>query len=421
MDSKNNPDQGYSQYNQVEIKAVAIYRDGWKSEDYVDIRTIVEEINIFEDLFSPTLTASLFILDTLNMVDRFPIIGGERILLQFKTPTQTDDISQEFVIYKVAKRAVEPRNGKFQSYGLMLCTPDRYKDANTDISKSFKGTYTDIINQVMNLIKSPKPIDSEQSAGINSFISPYWSPLKICSFAANRAIGDKFEPFFFYEDLDGYKFKSSKTVYKQDPVDKYFIQLEQSRGEFTNAESSFKSITTWEVIDGNDRLQQNSDGLFGAKVFQYNMRNKTLTLNNYDYTNMFDTDVAVKIEQYPLYDDVTDRTKTQFIFEKFDKSHLGAYYRKMMFGMLASYGLRVAIKGNSSLRVGKIIELDIPSPRITGGNPETEQVTSGRWLITSLKHIIKKDGYSTILELSKDSYAKNMASLVTTGDKRNEK
>lgn len=414
--NKPNAEVGYSQYNQVEITAVSLFRDGWKTEDYIDLRSLVQEISIFEDMFSPTITASIFILDALNVVDEMPIIGGERILLQFKTPSMEEMISQEFVIYKVTKRTVEPRQNNYQSYGLLLCTPDRYKDSNTDISRTFKGSYTDIITQVLNIIKSPKPLDAEQSAGINSFISPYWSPLKICAFAAKRAIGESFEPFFFYEDLDGYKFKSSKTIYKQEPVNKYFIGMEQSKGENTSPNNGFTAITNWEIIDGNDRLDQNADGLFGAKVFQYNMQNKTMTLNNYDYTQMFDTDVAVKIEKYPLYDDVKDRTKTQFIFERFDKSHLGAYYRKMMFGMLSAYGLRVSVRGDSTLRVGQIIELDIPSARASGADPKMEQVTSGRWLITSLKHMIRKDEYNIILELSKDSYRLNMPALASNGD-----
>lgn len=410
---------GYSQFNQIELVSVEMFRDGWKTEDYVDIRAMVDEINIYEDMFSPTISASMLVADGLNLPDKFPIIGGEHVLIRFKTPTFQDEVSQEFMVYKIGKKVADARNSKMQGYVLYLCTLDRYRDSYTDVSKSFKGTYKDIVNETLNILQSTKSLNSDPTLGNQKFISPFWSPLKICKWIAERAVGSKYEPFFFFEDLSGYNFKSAKTIYEQEPVTKIFIEMGQMPDAIDNQERNFERSTRYEVIDGNDRLQQHSDGLFGSKIYQYNATNKTLTLNEYDYTSMFDTPDAAKIEQYPLFDDVGkgNRQKRQFIMERADGSHLGAYYRKMMLGMLASYGLRIVVKGNSSLRVGSIVELDIPSKR--AGEPEVEEVTSGRWLITSLKHIIKRDQYDMVLELSKDSYKQNIASLVTTGDSRN--
>ena len=52
-----------------------------------DISKVVVEINIFEDIFSNSLTGSIIITDTNNLADNMPIIGQEYISLKVVTPS----------------------------------------------------------------------------------------------------------------------------------------------------------------------------------------------------------------------------------------------------------------------------------------------------------------------------------------------
>ena len=50
----------------------------------------MNEINIFEDMFKSSITGSIIITDTNDIVNKVPIVGQEYLTLKYKTPTLTD-------------------------------------------------------------------------------------------------------------------------------------------------------------------------------------------------------------------------------------------------------------------------------------------------------------------------------------------
>ena len=61
-----------------------------------------------------------------------------------------------------------------------------------------------------------------------------------------------------------------------------------------------------------------------------------------------------------------------------------------------------------------VIELDVPDKSVS--RYQKEQMTSGRWLIASLKHLIKREAYSTVLELVKDSHEVDIIKKANDGE-----
>ena len=51
------------------------------SEDPLDLKPFMMEINLYEDIFSPALHGSVIIRDSLNLIGRLPIIGDEILTL----------------------------------------------------------------------------------------------------------------------------------------------------------------------------------------------------------------------------------------------------------------------------------------------------------------------------------------------------
>ena len=51
-----------------------------------DIRNLVQNINIYEDIFSHTVSGDILLKDTINLVMNGPIIGQEKLLLRIQTP-----------------------------------------------------------------------------------------------------------------------------------------------------------------------------------------------------------------------------------------------------------------------------------------------------------------------------------------------
>ncbi len=50
-----------------------------------DLSSIVVEINLFEDIFSSAFTGNIIIVDTLNLIEKLPILGQEYIELKCST------------------------------------------------------------------------------------------------------------------------------------------------------------------------------------------------------------------------------------------------------------------------------------------------------------------------------------------------
>ena len=61
----------------------------------LDVKNLVQVIEIFEDINSPALTGSLTLLDIDNILENAPIIGQEYLSLVISTPT-LEDIRMDF-------------------------------------------------------------------------------------------------------------------------------------------------------------------------------------------------------------------------------------------------------------------------------------------------------------------------------------
>lgn len=70
-----------------------------------DITGQVINIQIFEDLFSPFITGSLILKESLDLINLFPFAGEEEVEIEINTPSlQNGNISAKFYIYKMTDR-----------------------------------------------------------------------------------------------------------------------------------------------------------------------------------------------------------------------------------------------------------------------------------------------------------------------------
>lgn len=415
--------EGYSSQNQFEIGGVYLYRldaDGEvpSRKQWLDIKAVIEEINIYEDILSPTISADILIIDSFNIPDKFLVVGGERVRIEYKTATLKEMEELDFVIYKVGERnraeEISKDASKVQSYWLKLCTPDKYLDANIDLSKAYKGTYEDIVKSLVKELDDGDCLMSIPTMGIQTFIAPYWSPLKCIKWCASRAIDENLSPFFFYEDMYQYNFLSLKFMYDQEPYKTLYIESKANYANIGDPEKAFNTILKWEYMASNDKLKQYSAGALGTDVYTMNMKAKTVTKSKFDYSENFDKN-DISVEYNELYDDMKAlRNKTTFVMEREDNSHLGEVYKQSLMNTMDNYRLKVMIPGDSLLRAGYIVELDIPS-LVGGAAYIPEKTTSGRWFIASLRHIIRRNKYTMVLELTKDSFAVDIAGKLTNG------
>lgn len=395
-------EQLFSRENQFDIGEALMYRlkpDGSEPNEKLDIRAMIEEHDFFEDILSPFMSGQMLISDSFNLPDSFPIVGGERISIRFKTSSFNSDVRIKYVVYKVGERIVGEDLSKAQLYWLYLCPEDKWNDSQTDVSFGITSTYDGVANRALDLLKSTKKRDFEPTLGVVSFVSPYWSPLRCCEFAASRARTDIGDPMFFWETVDQYSLKSLTSLYKQEPIKRIFIEPKGTRSILEHGDKLFDTVTSWSYQESDNRLKQNVEGAFGTDVYYLDPQNWNITRRELTSDDI----ESVKIEKYSLSDSPSkNRSKTTSIIEKSDQSDQIKAKRDAILDRIDNKRLIVELPGDSKVRAGQTILLDIPSP-VANASYAKERTSSGKWLIVSVRHITIRDRYKMNLELVKDS------------------
>lgn len=408
----NKDDTGYSQFNQFDIGGIFLYKDELiAEEDMTDIKNMVTEINIFEDaILNPSMSAILIVVDAFNLIDRIPILGGEKIRILYNTVSD-EEKQLDFVIYKIGSRQKPSDNTGAQTYSLYLCTQDRFNDAHMNISRAFQGPYETIVQQHLLELNTNKDYEHSQSVGVHDWITPFWTPLRTCRFLADEAYTGSGSPFLFFETITGYKFKSLSDLYADEPLTRLYIEPRNFKEHQEDADKSLNSVLFWETGNSLDRLRMLNVRATGSyfQLIDYNTAN--ITQHMFNYASAFDRDLVAHLEPHKIPDASQTPISLMATVTAARQPHIYDLNKNAAKCMMDAMKMTVVIPGNSRLEAGKVIELDVPTfAADTAGM--SEQVTSGKWFIASLRHTIRLDDYTCTLELVKDSISEEVVSII---------
>jgi hypothetical protein len=403
-----NPVVEYDKNSQLEVKTLTITKAANGSTP-VDITSLYENILIYEDIFQTAISARLIFADQVSLISSFPIVGGEKISIEFRTPCYTSFVKLDFIVYQVGDRDVPNSSENLQMNQLFLCTPEVWWAANNDISAGYAGPYSDIIAAMLKETGTTKTLTNEATTGINNFVAPMWNVFEAIKWCASRSNSQSLSPLFFWESTTGFFFESLKNMYDNAAYKRIYIEDRTPYGADTSSDKVFNAVYSYDFPKSNDKLKQFSKGAFGNDTFVLDITNKQITKNTKSYFNDVFTTQNIHIEGFPISDDaISLRHKTDFVLKKTDSSELSDYTKKATIALMDNVRILVSVPGDSNLRAGMTIWLEIPA-RVELSIGKDEYV-SGKWLVRSIKHNIHKQTYSQVLELTKDSFAKAVRS-----------
>ena len=79
------------QAGDVKIEEISITANGKK----YDIRNLVLETSIYEDIFSNVMTGYIVVRDSASFITQLPIAGIEQVTVKFRTPQFTNGVLQK--------------------------------------------------------------------------------------------------------------------------------------------------------------------------------------------------------------------------------------------------------------------------------------------------------------------------------------
>lgn len=416
------------------------------STQVVNLKPNLVELNIFEDIFSSTISGQLVVSDALGLVSNYRLNGTEFIEIGFnKVKDDKIKFRRVFRVYKLSDRIIDPSNNK-ESYTLLFCSEEFLLSEQYRISKSCRSQkISDIVTSILSDYlkvgaKYPKTKKCyiEETTGVYDFILPNKRIFETINWLSNYALPATKNPgadMLFYENVNGYQFWSLQTLYGQKSFDTYNYN---PKNITKDPNQKFKNAFNFEILNYFDVLGGISRGTFSNRLlsidpltreykvtsFSYNQYfgdGKSLNGNpiaNISYRNrhnlrMFDSPPP----QSPLQAGVLRMSPTNSEQKKKVEDPDGVasdiFIEKYLPNRVAQIAMsnytrvRLNIPGNSELSVGMVIEFNAydltPDYYSSAREREFDKFYSGRYLITAVRHMIKPTGYITVVELSKES------------------
>lgn len=391
----------------------------------VNVTNQILTIQIFEDLFSPFITGTLILKESLDLAANFPFVGEEILDLKLFTPTldDTEDgvIQGTFYIYKMGDR--EQFAERSNIYQLHFISVEAVVDINTKISKGFDGLIHEIVPKLLkdkgNGLATDKNINVEATDNKIKYVSNFWTPLKNIMFLADHAVAHSDPSFIFFENRKGFNFITLDSL-NNGPVKTEFEynnstqEVSPGGGSVRNLDVEFKKITEFHTPTTFDYMDKVSSGAFNSTMLFMDLTTKKYKNLRY---SIFD-DQAKRLNDYPptspkVYTTFrskmfSDNIQTEMFTDFGDVSTASILQsRTARLKQSTYFRLRIVVPGRTDYTVGqKVYIKKYKAEPINKEDKEEDiidNITSGNYLIGSINHVIDREKHECHMELIKDS------------------
>ena len=390
------------------------------------------EVKIFEDLFSPFISGSLILRESLDILNHLPLMGQEYLQMKIRTPTldEKDAIQGLFYVYNMTDRAfVSERNVvyklNFISYSALI-------DSNTKLSKPFEGKISDIAKKLItNWVGdfAVKDENIETTRNATKYVSNYWSPAKNLNYITNQAINTSGSPsYLFFENRQGFNFKSLASMYKADPVQKFNFSLkareiDKGGDAHRNVVKEYQRMQSVDFPEGFNTLSKLGRGTYASTLHTHDLVTKQYKERKFNYQDKFADKDHQHLNPYPITAKSTSFTFGPSSTIITDEIHFGVYNgygdisnsdslqeRLSLLNLADAMKVTVVVSGRTDYTVGQKVLLEMTEAEVldTTDTLESEQdmLFSGFYLIGSINHTVNREKHTCTMELIKDSLLK---------------
>ena len=421
----------------------------------LDIIPLVEAINLYEDIYSMTLSGDIAIKDTNNLVTNAPIIGEEKLLLKIMTPqsspkshTDTPETIIDYIvtplhIYKVNVVTGSGENALIVS--LNFTTQEAMRNQVTRISQSYRGEPTEIVEKIMrdeNYLDSTRKLFVEPTANKIKMVAPNKKPFAVIEhlteISNSKQHGDA-PTYLFYETTKGFHYRSIDGLCDQDPAMTFNENIPDTpdeKGVIGNAKKNLETMNEMEVVTSRDTIYNTNHGFYSSKLRVHDLYNKTVKDYDFSYLDNFDQDThtagnspliskskdARTGKDLSEYSDarlfVTTTSAAKHFYESESYPYQGDNYEKTLQRRMSRVtqlkrGIKVNFlaPGQTYLQAGDTVELNIENTSATTADKKDKQL-AGKYLVTALRHEFQtSDPRHTIyVEAVKDSLKEDLPS-----------
>jgi hypothetical protein len=390
----------------------------------VDISKQIAQINVYEDLFSPFITMSIVVRESVDFVSALPLRGEEYINVEIATPSFTEQeqiIKGRFYVYKLSDRTEVGK--KSIVYVLHCISYEAITDMNIKSSKAYRGKPSEIAKELIAQFASTKKTNIEEASNSVKYISNYWSPVKNLNYVASLAINSNKSPtYLFFENRYGFNFLSLESLYDSD-LAQSFVKDDYSRGvdgrgrSFKNIDEDYKRILDIKIKSVYDSMENIPNGTYASRMISFDFLKKKYNVKDYNVLDKYTTQKHLNknslISEYKPASPVNaiyNQTKHFAMFDGFTDTSASRYLqeRTSLIQLLQSNVVEITVLGRTDYTVGQKVYLKIPKATPLAEKDSTDDAIdptyTGYYIITAMNHNIDREKHEITMELSKDSY-----------------
>ena len=423
------------------LKSVLLKSD--RSAMRIDIARVTTDLEIYEHLNKPYLTAKLLFIDSFGLYSQISIDGGERVEIKISsTRKDSIEIVKRFVISKV--NSVTKTNDNTEVISIQLIEDFAFYSHALNVNKAYTETPSNIIQKIAKGFLNKDVISAQDNfQGLVKLIVPNLNPLQAMVWVKNIATNKSGFPYYVFSTLgnSAINFFDLETMITAEPMNpKSPYRYWQSNSQSNDATARRRTINAFMYNDVEDVFSLIGDGVIGAQYTYLNTltgSNQTFTFNVVDdvLQNLYNN-VLNKNQRIPLYSpdlkyednlvhELKSRKITQIggagVFQTGanainsynEASTIGDYKKKIISKSLESFlsksPINIAVngldfidgKGNSS--IGNNIRIQFLTSQIDTKTKSNiiDNKKSGDYLIYSARHIFKNERYDVLLGCAK--------------------
>ena len=424
-------------------KCMLLPSEGSSLQEEYDIIAGNPIIDYYESIESPSISMTISFIDIDQVIGRKGITGGEYVDLIVKVDDEdADDFKilhnkQKMILNSVRNMVTESNK---QVATLEFVSVETLVNETARVNKKYTGNISDIVMELLvgdaKGIQTSKtlygPVDEklgdeniekDRATNSYSFVGNLKRPFDTIQWLCPKAQSatDDFG-FLFYETLDGYHFRSIKSLLEQDTV----------TYQQTDAQGISNKILQNNLNQTNDIGMNMRMGMYANQTIYIDIENQTLNTVKFKAADLKlkkKAALPANIQDYPtrLMVRVDDVGVAQVGSAKTDvqpKSELAKYQNKSYIrnNLLFSQSLSISIPLNTALRAGFAINIKLPLKQENGddtvdsyGNDRSND-PSGRYLIGELRHLIGGEKAETQLKLIRDVFTVDKTGITDTGE-----
>jgi len=451
----------------------------------MSLKGIFQNFIVYEDIFSNCMSGSITLIDSMNIVKNFPIIGAETLTIIYRTPMGGGQpVKLVFRTYKISV-LTETAQESAQMVRIEFVATQAIKSMQSKVSKSYRNM--PVSKMVTNIFDEYLAVDNGENNGLisaaaggaaaggligsmiplpiaggvagaivggavglvrealdddkihlktvtetfdtRSYVIPYWSPLYAINWLAHRArakADTSMCDYVLFQNSDGHHFVPLSGLKTADVAFTYTNYPDGFRSEDGSRmlESELRNIHSLVVEDMTDKIKQQNLGMLASAIMTHDMTTKTWSTSQFKYDKSFMNDAA-HLEKNPLIPmqkiDYTDSVESHTRFyPKSSYSMAGiaqvhdpeetVLLRQSLLNQMNSINLIVSCYGDTNVKVGQVINFRTIAKEATKKQDNYEDdYLKGRYLVTTVKHLVTDREHTMTMTLSRDSFAEPIA------------